>query len=67
MIYVRSLLTNVFYFGSLMIGCIIQLPLALLPQKVTIFFWDKIMMRIALFWVHLFAGIKFEVRGKENI
>lgn len=67
MIYIRSFLTNVFYFGSLMIGCIIQLPLALFPQKITIFFWDKIMMRIALFWIHLFAGIKFEIRGKENI
>ena len=67
MIYIRSLLTNVFYFGTLALGCTLQLPIALLPRKITIFFWDKCVMPIALFWVHLFAGIKFEVRGRENI
>ena len=50
-----------------MIGCIIQLPVALFPRKCSIFYWDKIVMPIALYWVHLFAGIKFEVRGQENI
>lgn len=67
MLIIRSLLTNIFFFGTLGIGCIIQLPVALFPQKVSIYYWDKIIMPVALFWVHLFAGIKFEVRGKENI
>lgn len=67
MIYIRSLLANFFFFATLIIGCIIQLPIALLPQKVTIFYWDKIVMPIALFWVHFFAGLQFDVRGKENI
>lgn len=67
MLYIRSLLANGLYFGTLMVGCIIQLPVALLPRKCSIYYWDKIVMPIALYWVHLFAGIKFEVRGKENI
>ncbi len=67
MIYVRSFLANILFFGTLAAGCTLQLIVALLPQKATIFFWDKMVMPVALFWVHCFAGIKFEVRGKENI
>ena len=67
MLYIRSFLANIFYFGTLMIGCIIQLPVASVPRKCSIFYWDRIVMPIALYWVHLFAGIKFEVRGQENI
>ena len=67
MLYIRSFLVNILFFGSLGVGCVIQLLVALLPQKYTISFWDKIVMPVALFWVHTIAGIKFEVRGKENI
>lgn len=67
MLYIRSLLANFFFFATIIIGCIIQLPLALLPQRVTVFYWDKVIMPIALFWIRLFAGLKFEIRGKENI
>ena len=62
MLFIRSLLTNIFFFGTLGVGCVIQLPLALLPQKVTIFYWDKVVMPVALFWVRLFGGIKLEDR-----
>ena len=67
MLFIRSLLTNIFFFGTLGIGCILQLPLAFFPQKATIFYWDKIIMPVALFWVKIFGGIKLEVRGIENI
>lgn len=67
MIYIRSLLANAFYFTTLAVGCTLQLVVALLPRKATIYFWDNMVMPIALFWVHFFAGIKFEVRGQENI
>lgn len=56
MLFIRSLLTNIFFFGTLGVGCVIQLPLALLPQKVTIFYWDKVVMPVSLFWVRLFGG-----------
>lgn len=67
MLYIRSLLCNFLFFATLGIGCIIQLPVALFPQKVTIFYWDKVIMPIALFWVHSIGGIKFAFRGRENV
>lgn len=67
MLYIRSFLTNILFFGTLMVGCTIQLILAFFPRKVTIYFWDNIIMPVALFWIHFFGGIKFEIRGKENI
>jgi 1-acyl-sn-glycerol-3-phosphate acyltransferase len=67
MLFIRSLFTNLFFFGTLGIGCVLQLPLALFPQRFTIYYWDKIVMPIAFFWIRLFAGLKFEVRGLENI
>lgn len=67
MIYIRSFLANTFFFATIVIGCILQLLVALLPQRATIFYWDKIVMPIALFWIHFFAGLKFELRGAENI
>ena len=67
MLFIRSLLTNIFFYGTLILGFIFQLPVALLPRKATIFYWDKIIMPIAVFWVRIFAGLKLEARGTENI
>lgn len=67
MLFIRSLLTNIFFFGTLGIGCVIQLPLAIFPQEATIYYWDKIIMPAAIFWIKVFAGLKLEVRGTENI
>ena len=67
MLYIRSLLANTFFFASLIIFCIGQLPVALLPRKCSIFYWDKIAMPVTLFWIKFFAGLRFEIRGKENI
>ena len=72
MIYIRSLLTNVFFFLTLMIGCTLQLFVALLPRKATIYFWDKMIMPIALFWIHFFVRrtrllhVLTALRSKEN-
>lgn len=67
MIYIRSLLANIFYYSSIVFFCLGQLPVALLPQKCSIFYWDKIAMPVSLFWIKFFAGMSFEIRGKENI
>lgn len=42
MLIIRSLLANTFYFGTLMFGCIIQLPVALLPRRCSIFIGIKL-------------------------
>lgn len=67
MIYIRSFLSNLFFFVTLGLGCVFQLPVAIFPQKVTIFYWDRVVMPLCLFWVRIFGGIKLEVRGTENI
>jgi len=67
MIYIRSLFANLFFYSTLAIGCIFCPVVALLPKRCTLFYWDKIMMPIALFFVKIFAGLKLEYRGKEYI
>lgn len=67
MIYIRSLLANVFFFATLGLGCLICPLVALLPKKCTLFYWDKIVMPACLFFVKIFAGLKLEFRGKEHI
>lgn len=67
MIYIRSLFANIFFYSTLAIGCIFCPIVALLPKRATLFYWDKIMMPIALFFIKLFAGLKLEFRGTEHI
>ncbi len=67
MIYIRSFFANLFFYSTLAIGCIFCPIVALLPKKCTLFYWDKIMMPVALFFVRIFAGLKLEYRGKEHI
>ena len=67
MIYVRSLLANVFFFGVIVVGSLVSPFIALLPHKCTMYFWDKIMMPAAFWFLKIFAGLKIEFRGVENI
>ena len=67
MIYIRSLLANVFFFGVIVVGSVVSPFIALLPHKYTMFFWDKMMMPLAFWFVKIFAGLKVEFRGTENI
>lgn len=67
MIYIRSLFANVFFFGTLIFGCALAPLVALLPHKATMYWWDKIMMPVCFFFLKLFAGLKIEFRGLENV
>lgn len=67
MIYIRSLFANVFFFGTIIIGSIFSPLVALLPHKYTLAFWDKLFMPLAFRFVNIFAGLKIEFRGQENI
>lgn len=67
MIYIRSLLANVFFFGTIVVGSIISPFIAILPRKYTFFWWDKLMMPLGFWFLKVFAGLKIEFRGKEHI
>ena len=67
MIYIRSLLANVFFFGMIVVGSVFSPFVALLPKKYTFGLWDKTMMPAALWFLKIFAGLKVEFRGKKYI
>ncbi len=67
MIYIRSLLANIFFFGTIGFGCVLSLFVGPFSRKLNIKMWDRFVMRTAFFWVRLFAGLKMEFRGLENI
>ena len=67
MLFFRSLIANMFFYITLGIGCLFCPFVALLPQKCTLFYWDRMIMPLGLFFVKIFAGLKLEYRGLENI
>ena len=67
MIYIRSLFANIFFFGIIVAGSLVSPLVALFPHKYTMLFWDKVMMPAAFWFLKIFAGLKVEFRGVENI
>lgn len=67
MLFIRSFFANLFFFGTLLFGCIFAPIIALLPHKYTMYWWDKVIMPACFFFVRVFAGLKLEFRGTENI
>lgn len=67
MIYIRSLICNICFFGVMIAGCIVTLFVGPISRKGTIFLWDKIVMRIIFWCVKHIAGLKVECRGLENV
>lgn len=67
MIYIRSLLANVFFFGTLGSGCVITALIGPFSHKATMFWWDRMVMPLCFFFLKLFAGLKLEFRGTEHI
>lgn len=67
MLYIRSFFANIFFFGTLLAGCIVSPLIALGPKKWTIDWWDKRVMPACFFWIDKIAGLKLEFRGTEYI
>lgn len=67
MIYIRSLIANFFFFGAMLGGCILSPLIALGPRRWSIFWWDKTIMPLSLFFMKIFAGLKVEFRGTQYI
>lgn len=67
MIYIRSFFANIFFFSTMAVGCVLTLFIGPFSRKATMYFWDKMMMPLCFFFVRIFAGLKLEFRGLENI
>lgn len=67
MLYLRSLLTNVFVYGTIALGCIISSIVGVFSRRAVNYMWDYMIMPPALFFMKIFGGIKIEYRGLENL
>ena len=62
MIYIRSFFSNIAFFSTMGIGCILTLFVGPISRKGTIYLWDKIMMPTTFWIVQKCAGLKLEDR-----
>lgn len=68
MVLLRSILGNICMYGMIIISilgtCIFGW---FVPQRWTVFYWNKIMLPVAVWGLRVFGGISIEVRGREHI
>lgn len=67
MIYIRSFFSNIAFFLTMGVGCILTLFVGPVSRKGTIYLWDKIIMPTTFWLVKKIASLKLEFRGLENI
>lgn len=67
MLYIRSLLFNIFGYSTLAIGCITNSVIGAISPKATIKTWNYCFIPFLVFCLRYIAGIKIEIRGKEYI
>ncbi len=65
MIYIRSLFSTVFFYGTLLLGCVITSVVGIFSRKATIPMWNYFIMPLCLFFLRIFSGIKIELRGTQ--
>ena len=66
MLFVRSLLFNLFLYMGIIVVFLIAIPALLLPTKITLIF-GKFLGHYVVFVVRIFLNTKVEFRGIENI
>ena len=67
MIYIRSLIYNILYFGTLGLGCIFVSLFFFLPESWHARFWNYGIVRMGRFFLRTVCGLKIEVRGTQYI
>ena len=68
MLFVRSLLGNVWLYSCIVFGVLFCCVFGwFLPQKYIIKFWNKLDLPVALWGLRVFGGISVEVRGRQYI
>ena len=63
---IRSLLFNFFFFGGVVVVCVIAIPALMLPPKITSLF-GKILGYWAVINLKLFLNCTIKVKGSENL
>lgn len=67
MIYIRSALFNILFFGVLAFGCVLNSIIGVFNRKITVKIWNYVLIPFNVWLLKVVAGIKIEVRGRENI
>lgn len=66
MIFIRTILFNIFFYGAVAIGCFLFIPVLFFPKKacnacLTAYF------KFVVFLEEIFLGLRYEVKGKEYL
>lgn len=67
MIYIRSFISNLCFFSTIVLGCTATLFVGPISRKGTMYLWDRMVMPTCFWFVKHIAGLKLEYRGLENI
>ena len=67
MLYIRSLLFNIFGYGTLIIGCVVNSIVGVFSPKATIYVWNYCLIPFFVLCLKYIAGIKIEIRGEQYI
>ena len=67
MLFIRSLVFNIFAYGILAVACIVNSILGVFSRKATIYTWNYIFLPLFAIAMRYIAGIKIEIRGQQYI
>ena len=67
MLFIRSLIFNIFCYGIIAIGCITNSIVGLFSRNATMKFWNYFFIPGIVLSLRYIAGIKIEIRGQEYI
>lgn len=66
-IFLRSLIANIYFYSAMAVGFTICIPVGLFSQKAMVYLWDKILHPVIWGLMLKLCGIKIVVRGQEYI
>jgi len=67
MLFLRSLIFNIFGYGTLAVGCIVTSVVGVFSRKATIKLWTYVFLPFLLLCLKYIADISIEVRGRQYI
>lgn len=68
MFFIRSWLGTIWIYFWIGFGVVATCVFGwFVPQKWVVFFWNRLLLRIALWGLRVFGGIEIEVRGRQYI